>query len=465
MVIFSTQENLRQGQGMKQVVILGAGPAACLLALSLVRLGHSPVIIGQSRGLHAIEGLSQRVIDALGQLGCKNALSLLQSRWLRVSSWNGDEVEMNGEYVVNRVAFDNALMSDVRAAGVEVYQGKVRRMEQDTNGDWCISWEDQNRSPRYVRACLIGECRGYSAPKAAPDVHVSGTLVALSRIFIGARPQPSATFIESFPYGWAWGTVNVESKVHIQIVVLPEGIGEFSGDLDAVHSTYMKHLHRLQQRFGGELKSISPTCARGIRPTLRGAIANSNLLRVGDSAYTSDPLSGHGIFEASSGAIAAAPVINTLLHRPQQASVALRFMEERASMVYFSRLNAASQHYLGETRWADNIFWRHNSTANSSTLEKASRIPPAFVIRPVIENGFIVERRVVVSDEYPRGVRFIDGVDLGEFDKRLRSFRSTGLTELSRDLCVPVESVCRALRWLQVRRLLPLNTTVNDHTF
>lgn len=437
---------------MNQVVILGAGPAACLLAISLARHGLRAVVIGRPRTSHAVEGLSQRVVEALGQLGCGEALSLLGPRWSRVSCWNGQAIEMNGEFVVERVAFDAALMRDARAAGIDLREGRVRELERHPDDAWCVSWEDAAGRAQRTLAGLVAECRGHTAPKVAPDLYAGPTLVSLGRTFEGARAQPRTAFIESFPSGWAWGGVDPLGQAYIQVVTVPETLRAHGGDLDAAHAHCVSRLVHLPERFGRRLQPAGATRARGIQPALRGGIAATDCLRIGDAAYSGDPLSGHGVFEAASGAFAAAPVVNTLLRRPERATLALRYLRERAESLFHSRIEAARTHYASETRWPESAFWRRMSRPGA-TGRPAALLAARFLSLPVVEDGFIVERRVVVSDEHPRGVRFIDGVDLGQLDDLLHVGAVSRLSELSGRLGAPREAVGCALRWLQARHL------------
>lgn len=440
---------------MSPLLILGAGPAASLLAIALARHDIPAQVIGRPRTAPAVEGLSQRVVEALKQLGCHEALALLGPRWHRVSSWNAQEVEMNGEFVVDRVAFDAALLCDVRAAGIDLHGGLVRELERGEDGGWCVRWEDDEGRPRRTETALLAECRGHTAPKMAPDRYAGPTLVSLGRTFDGARPQPRTTFIESFPSGWAWGGVDPHGRAHVQVVMQPASVAAFDGDLDRAHAAGLAQLTRLPQRFGMQMKPAGATRARGIQAALRGGVVGDGYLRVGDAAYTCDPLSGHGMFEAASGAIAAVPVINTLLRRPAQTALAQRYLRERIEAVFASRVEAARQHYAGETHWADEAFWQRVTQPLAVPAQAAdSTRRAAFATRPVVEDGFIVERRVVVSAEHPRGVRFIDGIDLGRLDELLQAGPQTGPNDIGEHLHAPADAVARALRWLQAQSLI-----------
>ena len=377
---------------MEDVTILGLGPAACLLALALSRHGLRPILLGSRRSRPAIEGLSLRVAEALRLFGCDRALNLLRQRWYRTSCWNAQELEMNGEFVVERCAFDQALLCDVLAAGITVCDGLIRSVERRPDQGMTVAFEHASGRRQHIHAALLADCRGHTAPKTIPDRLASPALVSLACSFAGARAQPHSTIIESFEAGWAWGGVDPKGQAHVQVVVLPDFLAEHDRDIDVAHAACMRSLSRLPRRFGRALKPTGPVRARGIQPILRGLIAEADWLRIGDAAYTCDPLSGHGVFEAVSAAIAAVPVINTLVRRPLSTDLALRYFDERAESVFRSRVEVARQHYIAETHWQDEPFWSRMSASDSSqetVTPHSSR--SYFSARPVVEGGYIVE--------------------------------------------------------------------------
>ena len=166
---------------MNEVTILGLGPAACLLALALARHGLRPLLLGSRRTRPAVEGVSQRLVEALRQSGCSHALDLLGPRWHRVSCWNAQEVEMNGEFVVERCAFDRALLRDVLAAGITVRDGLVRKVDRNPDQGVTVAFENTSGRRQILRASLLADCRGSTAPKTAPDRLAGPTLVSLGR--------------------------------------------------------------------------------------------------------------------------------------------------------------------------------------------------------------------------------------------------------------------------------------------
>ncbi|QID16180.1 hypothetical protein G3580_00195 [Nitrogeniibacter mangrovi] len=444
------------------VIVLGAGPAASLLAMALGRSGIDATVIGMPRRESAVEGLSQRVVEALQQFGCEHALRLLGPRWLRVSRWGGEESSMNGEFVVERRAFDQALLRDAGDHGVRQVAGQVRRVRKDDDGRGrVVGWTEADGTEQTARAALVVECRGHTAPKGGPDRHAGRPLVAISRTFQGARAQARTTLTESFPMGWAWGGVDPTGTACIQVVVLPELVTRCRGDLDAVHDACLSQLTLIGERLGRRLSPIGTARARGIRPALRDRCFAPDYLRVGDACYTSDPLSGHGVFEAASGALAAAPAINTLLNHPAEVATAIDYLDERVRTVYSARMSAAREHYRAESAWAEAPFWRcmHAMSVPQAADELAPEAPMRLVDKGVVEHGRIVSRPVLVSPAYPRGVRFVGAVDLGELIETTRRQPGLSVDDLSRALRLPADEVSRACAFIhRIRQADPADT-------
>jgi flavin-dependent dehydrogenase len=437
------------------IAVLGAGPAALALTIALRRMGLHPQVIGRPRPQPAVEGLSYRVAQGLQQLGCRKALSLLGEPWRRQSGWGGTQVEMNGEFVVQRQALDAALWEDARQAGVDLYAGLVRSVEHAGPGDWCIDWEGEKGRRHTTRARFVVESRGRAAPKWGADEIAAQPLVALTRSFSGAAPGRRTTFTESFEDGWMWGTLDADGTASVQLVLHPDTVKRHGGDLDATHAAGLRQLSAVTGLLGDALQAQGATSVRGIQAVLRANCCQPDGLRVGDAAYSSDPLSGHGMFEAVSGALAAAPTLRTLLQRPGDAQAACEFYTSRVRAIFMQRQRAARDHYATETRWSDAAFWRGMQAASIARDASPAAQAAEIVHRPVVENGFIVERRVVLTPAHPRGVRFIDGVDLPALHDVIgRTRDGSSAEQLSAQLGSPPAAVRNALHWMQAQRLI-----------
>jgi hypothetical protein len=178
-------------------------------------------------------------------------------------------------------------------------------------------------------------------------------------------------------------------------------------------------------------------------PTRIEPVAGSNWLLVGDSASTFDPLSSQGIQKAVTSALAAAPVINTILRYPDRSVSAVEFYNSRERTQFVAHLAALARLYGRERRWTDKPFWqRHgrgpnwpladNEAANSRPLVNDEKIElgaqqrirvnstARIALRPVLEGELIEIREVVVAPHEERGVRYCENVCIPSLFRLLR---------------------------------------------
>lgn len=395
---------------MTTILVLGAGPAATATAIMLRQLGHDVSLVGKHKRDAFLEGASARVVEGFDRLGCHNAMRVLTDRRSRVSAWQASPVLANSEHVVDRKALDSALWLDAQCAGVTVLKARVRQVINTAQG-WRVIATDAGGSNHSLTCQFLVEARGRSAPKQSADVMGMQRAVSLVQHFHCQARTPGFTYTEPFEEGWVWATCDPSGHCSVQIVIDPEHHkAQMHEPLEIMHQRLSLKLRYLPQRLGA-LEPVGPVLSRGIQPTLRGDIIGLTHLRVGDAAYSVDPLSGHGMYEALSGAFAAAPTINTILRRPQSAVAAMRFYEERATRLFTSRAQAAGHFYASTQQWGGAPFWASRSAATVHA-GKPTGSTPRFDIRPVVEDGFIVERWVLITAGHPEGVRFIGGEEV-----------------------------------------------------
>ncbi|MGI9305372.1 MAG: flavin-dependent monooxygenase QhpG, partial [Gammaproteobacteria bacterium] len=172
-----------------------------------------------------------------------------------------------------------------------------------------------------------------------------------------------------------------------------------------------------------------------------------------------DPLSGHGMFEAIGSALAAAPVVNTLIKRPQDATPARQYFQERAEQSFLRHCRVGRDFYTQERRWSTRPFWRErqqwpdDKPAHLPPLDS----PPRIEQRPVIENDFIVLKEVVVTAHHPRGVWQVAGIPLIPLQRFLQS-RTASIELAARHFEQAPENAATAAEWLRFRGLLPTNS-------
>lgn len=439
------------------VLVLGGGPAGAVVAKGLAEAGYETVLISSGSGSPVFEGASERVVEGFRRAGCTRSLGAVGAWVPRRSSWNGVAAEANGEFLVERAALDAALLADAASAGVRVVDGRVARGATDPEAG--VAFIAADGSGCRTQARFLVEARGRRAPRPVPPRLSGPPATALTRRWRLPSGASPGTLAASFEDGWAWLAVGAEGRASLQIVV--SGARGGLPGRQALLSRYEALAAAIP-----ELRSLladghpaGEVVARNANAVLAADPVTGRSIRVGDAAVAVDPLSGHGMFEAVSTALAALPAIRTLLERPQDAALARRFYEERVELAFLRHARSGRDFYAAETRWPETPFWRDRSAwpdreeAHPGLSPEAARV----VTRPVVEDGFVVPREVVVTPDHPRGVWHVDGVAL------VPLLRFLGEGPLGDDAIVtrsaafcrrPAEQVARALAWLRFRGLL-----------
>ncbi len=156
--------------------------------------------------------------------------------------------------------------------------------------------------------------------------------------------------------------------------------------------------------------------------------------------------------------MAAATVINTLFARPENSELALNFYKARAEAAFLRHARVGRDFYRLETSWPNAPFWRERQDwpDNAPAHEAIFSAPARISLAPVIENGFIVERPVIITADQPRGVRMVDGIAVPELLNILQKGGPAAAPEaLCRNFKVSRTQLDSAFNWLKFRGLLP----------
>ncbi|MGC5702180.1 tryptophan 7-halogenase [Pseudomonas sp. NFXW11] len=409
---------------MQSILILGAGPAGAAVALGLRRLGYPVTLISDWRRFPALEGVSQRVLQALHDAGLAAALTQALQPSQRRVGWNGHEHAQNIEYLVDRPTFDQGLRLALCDAGVRLIEGRVLALQSTAHGH---SVQVAGHPP--LHAEFLVEARGRQAPaldKSLREEAGSGqrgpeTLSLLNR-WQGATGQ-AASAVHSLEDGWAWMARRADGQCYWQLT-LDVASAQLPGKAQLLEYCRQRRLASAQARdfFGAAPEQALQLHARSSTAILSPQVCGGNWLRVGDAAMAVDPLSGNGIFQSLSSALQAPAVINTLLQCPQHTALAQQFHRQRVQQLFLRFARIGRDFYADEQRWPEQPFWqarRHwpdaqpaHQTADFSAL----RIERA----PVLRDGLVDEAEVVITPDQPLGIWHVQGVELAPLLRRLQ---------------------------------------------
>lgn len=424
---------------MHKILILGGGPAGCAVALGLQRLGYAVTLVTEARPFAAIEGVSERVVDSLRNIGFQRALEHIEPPSPRWVTWNGVTSAANTERLIHRQAFDVAMLDDVRAVGVEVLIGRVRRCQlgQQAQSNHKINVETE-AGTRELTGQFLVEARGRAAPAAGIERLRSAETVSLLQRWRSAAPESSLTArsaVESFEQGWAWMASMPNGERYLQLTL----------DVASANLPPKSQLSDWCQKQFQQLEQAQPFIhkaqpehlhARASTQILSRALVGDNWIRVGDAAMAVDPLSGNGIFQSMSSALQSPAVINTLIQAPERAQLAKDFYLQRVEGLFFRFARTGRDFCRQEQQWPDSPFWsRRCNWPDSEPLHPPVTPDQAKIERrPVIHNQQIMAAWVVTTPDQPLGVWHIDGVELAPLIERIHTSKQSAVDTLRQQL-------------------------------
>jgi flavin-dependent dehydrogenase len=327
--------------------------------------------------------------------------------------WRGKESAANTERLVCRPDFDAALLREAARHGVTVREMRVDGWLETEDGK--IAIDTESAALPVFRADFVVEARGRAAPLGASRLRGAETVSLLQywrpRGVVAGR---SRSAVQSFDEGWAWFAEGVDGRRYLQLTLdvasakLPEkaSLAEFC----------RKRLQRLEfaREFTADAEPEGVIQARACTPILAGDLVAARCLRVGDAAVAGDPLSGSGIFLALSSALQAPAVIHTMLRHPERAALASDFHSQRLEGLFYRFARIGRDFYAGEDQWPQSPFWlARRGWPDAEPLRREGGAQALRIARrPVLCEGEIVEKDVVLTPDQPLGVWKLEGMEL-----------------------------------------------------
>jgi flavin-dependent dehydrogenase len=385
------------------IVVLGCGPAGVAAAIGLRRLGYTVTVIGEPRDYPVMEGISARVCESLYKNGLRHALQCASQPVRRYAIWNGEVRDTNTEALIYRPDFDAALLDDLHDADVPVLKLRINSLQQQGN-DYSVDCGAGDKRSE-VDAEFVVDARGRSAKLASRSRLRGSETVSLGMNWLSDKDHPF-TAAASIEQGWMWMARNTQGRLFVQLTTNAKN--PLLPTKPDIPDLIVQQLQQIELPAGISLHNREPmgeALARSSTPVLVQQPLADNYLRVGDAAMAVDPLSGNGIFQSLSSALIAPAVINTLLQRPANASLAGDFYRERLENLFFRFARIGRDFYQLEERWQDSAFWQPRRMwpdALPAHAEQDRVLGRA--LRPVVNHGIIERKMVLLTEDQPMGI-------------------------------------------------------------
>lgn len=400
-----------------RILVLGAGPAGAATALGLCRLGYPVTVVSDWRRFAAVEGVSQRVLEGLRHAGLGGALAEAAVPATRQVRWNGQHLQLNQEFLLDRQRFDRALRDDLMRAGVTLVEGRVRDVSR------AEGYQVRLDDGQLLQGDFLVEARGRQAPLAADRLRGPET-VSLLNLWQSAPGEP-ASAVESLDDGWAWMARLADGRCYWQVTLDAEGLPGKAA-LPEYCAARRRASALVAELFDARALEPAQVHARSSTAILAGDCVGDDWLRVGDAAMAVDPLSGNGIFQSLSSALQASVVINTLLRRPERAALARQFHQQRIEQLFLRFARIGRDFYGQELERAGQTFWeRRQGWPDAQPLHlKVDWRAVQVERRPVLRDGLVDEAEVVVTADQPLGIWHLQKVELAPVVRALKGGKS-----------------------------------------
>ncbi|MDA1013179.1 MAG: NAD(P)/FAD-dependent oxidoreductase [Planctomycetota bacterium] len=492
------------------VCVIGGGPAGSATARQLARLGHSVCLLERESfpRPHIGESLTPGVVPLLDGLGIRariDAAGFLRPR-STVIRWEDstDRVrEFSGHgYQVDRGRFDQLLLAAAVDAGVGVVQpALVRQAVCSDSGLWSIHATQTDRGLTIQADFVVDATGRYSQlrlPTGSSNRPRRRTVLAPTLALYAYWRSPretggsgstssssdSCTRVEAGNDEWFWGAPLPDGTFNATVFVDRDRLKLERGDMTAAYERWLAKSELLRDVISRErvtqVRAVDATCSRACE------VSGPNWIKVGEAAYTLDPLSSQGVQSAIRTGLQAAAVVHTSLVQPENKGICQDFYRARVNESVSSHQAFATEFYdrVHDTR-VESFWTRRRSESNSSDESVMSAalewhgfrsanaqlrtVDPTAIVRladdvrleptPVLIGDFVGLRPALINPRVHRPLAFLGDVAIADFLSELPpTIKVAELAGRLRGRIQPRECL-QAIQWLLETGTLKLDSS------
>jgi flavin-dependent dehydrogenase len=331
------------------VLIVGAGPAGATAAGYLASWGRSVAVFHRELfqpGLAESLPASTRKLFALaGQAERVSAARFLPNEG-NVSEWagqsHGTSFDVPGYHVL-RGRFDEMLRRHASSTRARILRKPAGRVT--LSQPYRVQYSTKSGAAGTIVARCLIDCSGRAGVVARRGLRRAApyrTLALVAEWECAGWPRHEAgrAFVESYRDGWAWSVPSGRNRRQCTVMIDPARRPRRRlADLYLAEMAKAVHLSARLER----ASQLSAPWACDASPYDAHRYEDSGALLAGDAASFIDPIASAGVKKALTSAWRAAIVVNTVLDRPEMATAALGFHENREQTIYaqFARRSAA----------------------------------------------------------------------------------------------------------------------------
>lgn len=355
------------------IVIIGAGPAGCSCAISLLNAGIQEVtIIDNSKGgkFHIGESIPPDMNLLLKQLGiyesflkeghepCYGSCSYWGSP---LRGYNDSMLSPHGHgWHLDRSKFNQFLIDESLKKGAKIIKEATYLGAHKMDVGYQLEYQKRQEDKKTLEADFVVDATGSRGVFAADrgSYKIQGTslmCVGLRFKNKGQREVSKLTHLESVEYGW-WYAARIPGEYLLVTFYTTAAVVK---ELGLHNLKNWIHLLAEAPNTWDLLAQMEPVenKVRGFNAAsfCLNTMTGNDWLAIGDTAATYDPITSQGITKATMQGARAAEIIAYYL---QGSKEALNQYEKEVKAQYEYYLTSRSYFYKLEKRWPESPFWK-----------------------------------------------------------------------------------------------------------
>jgi flavin-dependent dehydrogenase len=350
-----------------EICVLGGGPAGAVIARRLAELRHDTILIQRvSPEIHPrTESLAPSALSILDFLGVRRFIdpAIFLSEHHALIRWHSHKTQAKRfgrtpSVLVDRARFDSLLRKAAAGVGARlIAASRVHSPTRIPSGGWLVSLQAPNE-PTSVTARFFVDARGKRRRRRTN--FGSPTTAAMSAAWAVRGRSMAETRLEALADAWCWGSPTPSGGY--AATVFTDSSRLAGRDRDGIAQLY-RGLLSCAKLLGNLVQGdmTQPVCVRDATSGISDELIGMDFIKVGEAAFSIDPLSSQGIQCALVSAVQGSAAVHTILSRADDASAAIEFYPERQQKAAAHASFNATRLYRTAIGSGDHPFWTRRS--------------------------------------------------------------------------------------------------------
>lgn len=327
---------------------------------------------------------------------------------------------------VDRGILDQELLKLAQSHGATIYQPISQLNVVKNQTGWMISYIYKNKQI-HIRVPFVVDATGRGGTLfKKKSIKFQPNLLAIHAIWSMKNQPPTDGYMEALPDAWSWGAYLGNNKLLLSIYTDASVLKNQKTSIESYYLDKIKQIESLSNVQLEALNSKIEVC--DATSHYQENVISDKYIKIGDAAFTVDPLSSQGVFLALSSAFCVSRVIRTILDPTKDTSLAKTFYENLINDRVENFKERIPYEYHKVNYFANNPFWKERSKVHKESemaqdistlvcdLSQPYIFNPGVKITtvPILGDNYIEQSRAI-SLKNNRPIAFVNGVSIIEF--------------------------------------------------